>query len=289
MIIDVNSQNERDLYQYCISHSGTVPYYYDVNFESWRQSMFSDCDYDGTPLFSELKTMLLMEDGSVKGFIQYGLTNFTIAENGEKDRTKREAVIRNLHYSEQASTARALLEAAEGYFASIDAKRRYAFFHYFGMTCYARQGKLHESGYYMEELLRRFGYHKEHENVYYSILLDRLEIAVPGDITFHYEDGDQSVVFLMEGKKIGGCALYFVPHTEICFLRWIYINKEYSHQGLGTKCMLKLFQELRQKGISRLDTDTADNNVAAQGYYIKTGFQDMGRMRSYHTSQAYDK
>jgi len=42
-----------------------------------------------------------------------------------------------------------------------------------------------------------------------------------------------------------------------------------------------LCSALREQGISRIDTDTADGNVAAQKLYIKTGFTDMGRTKSY--------
>ena len=133
----------------------------------------------------------------------------------------------------------------------------------------------------MEDLLCEYGYTREHENVYYSKSLERVSSAAIPEIDFIYKNGGKSVSFMRGGEHIGGCELNLLPHSSICYLVWIYIDGKYRHQGLGAKCMNKLFYELRQKGISRLDTDTADNNVNAQGYYIKTGFVDMGRMRSY--------
>ena len=45
--------------------------------------------------------------------------------------------------------------------------------------------------------------------------------------------------------------------------------------------MNKLFLELQNKGINRLDTDTIDTNFNAQNYYLKMRFMQMGIMRSY--------
>lgn len=44
----------------------------------------------------------------------------------------------------------------------------YAFYHYFGMTCFARHGKLYEKYTDIEELLMKHQFNREHENVYYS-------------------------------------------------------------------------------------------------------------------------
>lgn len=45
--------------------------------------------------------------------------------------------------------------------------------------------------------------------------------------------------------------------------------------------MHKLFFELQKQGVSRVDTDTANSNKIARTFYLKTGFSDKGRMRSY--------
>ena len=53
-----------------------------------------------------------------------------------------------------------------------------AFFHYFGMSCYARHGKLFEGFAPVHRLLLDSGFTVEHENVYYSSALTACE--VPG-------------------------------------------------------------------------------------------------------------
>ncbi|MCL2530946.1 MAG: GNAT family N-acetyltransferase [Oscillospiraceae bacterium] len=245
--------------------------------------MFNDCDEDGKPLFSHLETFLLMDNDEINGFIQYGLTSFVFGEHGEKDYTKQYAVIRNVHFIENTANAHLLLDKATAYFDALGLGKRYAYFHYFGMRCYAGQGKLHESEFYIEKLLSKYGYVKEHENVYYTKDLQHANTSDVAEIKFIYEDNGQCISFERGSEKIGGCALNFLPQGAICFLKWIYIDEKYVHQGLGTKCMHKLFHELKQKGVARLDTDTPDSNTRAQGYYLKTGFADMGRMRSYFT------
>ena len=283
MIQEILPDKSKELFNYCLATSVNTPYYYPVNFEHWQKSMFSDCDYDGHPLFSELKTFAFVNNGAIKGYIQWGLSSFSFNENGEKDYGAKYGVIRALHYMQNTKCETALLNKATEYFDMNNVKKRHAFFHYLGMSCYARQGKLHESGFYMEELLRAYSFQKEHENVYFSrCLTENLPADIPG-ITFAYSGDQQSVKFSRDGEEIGGCELYFVPGSKVCFLKLICIHQSLSRQGLGTKCMYKLFSDLRQKGYVRIDTDTTDSNVHAQKYYEKTGFINRGIMRSYCT------
>ncbi|MCL2447266.1 MAG: GNAT family N-acetyltransferase [Oscillospiraceae bacterium] len=277
----MNDRDKRKLFNYFISSRKSVPYYFPIDFEHWCESMFHDCDYDGKPLFSHLKTFLLMNEDEIEGFIQFGLTSFIFDKHGEKDYSKQYAVIRNIHFIEHAKNPHLLLDKANEYFDGLKIAKRYAYFHYFGMSCYARQGKLHDTEFHIEHLLFDYGFVKEHENVYYSKPLQDESTSDIPEIDFIFSDNGQHISFMKHDEKIGGCELNFLPQGDICFLKWIFIDEKYSHQGLGTKCMGKLFYVLKSKGILRLDTDTADNNINAQGYYIKTGFSDMGRMRSY--------
>ena len=283
MICEINEATELKLYDYFISSRKNVPYYFTVSFEQWIKSMFNDCDYDGKPLFSNLKTYLLMNDEKINGFIQFGLANFAFGTDGKKDYSQHYGVIRNIHFSEDAEKPYLLFDKATEYFDGLGLEKRYAYFHYFGMSCYARQGKLHSSESYIEDLLCKYGYEKEHENVYYSKLIQSADISAVPEIDFLYSNDGQDISFIKNNEKIGGCELNFLPCADICYLKWIYIDNKYSHQGLGTKCMNKLFYELCKKGVLRFDTDTTDSNINAQGYYLKTGFSDMGRMRSYCT------
>ena len=158
----------------------------------------------------------------------------------------------------------------------------YAFFHYFGMSCFARHGKLFEQHRHIEELLKKCGFETEHENIYYSSTLNGKEASeievVPYDLT---KGNQQYFDFKVSDNQIGGCEVHFV-NEQIAYLRWIYVNGDLTGRGIGTKCMHALKQWLYQKGITRLDTDTANSNIVAQHYYEKTGFTREGITRSYY-------
>jgi len=184
MIQKITKDAELKLYDYFIASRRDVPYYFPVSFEHWRDSMFNDCDYDGRPLFSELETYLLANGSEIKGFIQFGLysrtktsskklfmfsfgsnhqperkvnffsfhsiTNFVFSAN-KKDYTKQYGIIRNIHYAENAENIYMLFDKAAEYFDRLGIDKRYAYFHYFGMSCYARQGKLHSHEFYIDD------------------------------------------------------------------------------------------------------------------------------------------
>lgn len=284
LIREIHPDNSMELYNYFITTGVNTPYYFPVSYESWNKSMFNDCDYDGTALFSKLKTFVLIKNEIIEGYIQFGVSSFIFDESGERNFSKGYGVIRSLHYLQNSMNATMLFNKAMEYFNEKNIKERYAFFHYLGMSCYARQGKLHETGFYMEDILTTYSFIKEHENVYFSRCLHKNCPDSPQDIVFSYSNNQQSIKFMRDDKEIGGCELYLVPNSRVCFLKWIYINKNLSHQGLGTKCMHKLFNEMRQKGFVRIDTDTIGSNTNAQKYYEKTGFINMGIMRSYSRS-----
>lgn len=283
LLVQLTPAHELALYHYINRHDANVPYHFAVSFERWRECMLCDVDDDGTPLFAQLVTLVLLNKGQIEGYIQYGVTSFGFADDGERDFAKRYAIIRKLHFLPEAEKASLLIEGANGFFAAANMGQSHAFFHYFGMSCYARQGKLHASQFYIEKLLLKYGYEKEHENVYYTRPLFKAEQGEAGELVFSYGNGGQSIGFYAGGAKIGGCELNTTFSKTTCFLKWIYIDERYAHQGFGTRCMHKLCQHLCQLGFDRLDTDTADGNDRAQGYYDKTGFANMGRMRSYRT------
>ena len=163
-----------------------------------------------------------------------------------------------------------------------DSKIIYAFFHYFGMSCFARHGKLFEKHIHIDALLKESGFEIEHENVYYSSLLGGEEnyeaVMVPQNLT---KGNHQYMDFRMDDLQVGGCEVHYLSDTT-AYLRCIYINGDIVGKGIGTKCMSALKQYLYNKGITRFDTDTALDNIVAQHYYEKTGFAREGITRSYY-------
>ena len=85
----------------------------------------------------------------------------------------------------------------------------------------------------------------------------------------------------IDDRCVGAGEIVYLPQGEICYLKWIYIDESEQGKGYATAAVKKLCADLYNSGIRRLDTDTADGNIIAQKLYLKTGFKDMGRTRSY--------
>lgn len=258
-----------------------TPYFFPVDFESWKKSFLNDRDGEGRKLFRELHGKAAYEGQVLVGFIQYGHTAFGFDDRGEISEDVSYPIIRSLYFDEGREDAgRLLLQEALNTFGSKE--MTYAFFHYFGMSCFARHGKLFEDYGWIQELLYSCGFEIEHENVYYSTTIKKVERPEVEMIAHELTKGNQqSLDFMRNGIQIGGCEVHYLDIKGIAYLRWIYVNEEVQNQGLGSKCMAALKQWLYEQGFVQLDTDTALNNSRAQHYYEKNGFTRMGITRSF--------
>lgn len=257
------------------------PHFFMQPFAVWKESFVSDVDGEGRVLFKKLVAKAAYDDDKMVGFIQFGNSAFGFDEQGNISSDVSYPIIRNFYFDKtRADAGKLLLGEVLDAFGSLD--RVYAFFHYFGMSCFARHGKLFEQHRHIDELLKQTGFEIEHENVYYSAILDGKEASeikvTPHDLTKGLQ---QYIEFQISDDQIGGCEVHYVSE-EIAYLRWIYVNSDITGRGIGTKCMYALKQWLYQKGFNRLDTDTAFSNHVAQHYYEKTGFAREGITRSYY-------
>jgi RimJ/RimL family protein N-acetyltransferase len=259
-----------------------VPYFIQTDFENWKESFEHDVDGEGRLLFRQLHGKAAYDGDTLIGFIQYGNTAFGFDDCGEISQEVSYSVIRSLYFDKGREDAgKLLLEAALSEFKA--AGQVYAFFHYFGMSCFARHGKLFERFDWIKELLHRYGFVVEHENVYYStevrdVAGSEVELMAHDRTAGHQQMFD----FFLDGKQVGGCEVHDLPTEGTVFLRWIYVNGEIQNQGVGSKCMAALKGYLYEKGMTRLDTDTALGNLIAQRYYEKNGFTREGITRSYY-------
>jgi len=280
----ITAANAKPLYDYYIKIAFSIPYYHSVSFETWSASMFADCDSDGATLFDELLTFAVSDEVEIVGFIQFGISSFIFNQNGDKEHGVPAGIIRNIHYERDEAGAK-LITLALDYFDVSAVDKRWAFFHAFGMTCNARHGKLHSSVFYIEDLLFRHGFEKEHENVYYKKLLSEESLATVSKITLEYSPQTaaelQNFEIIAGGEHVGGGELTYLPQGEMCYLTWIYIAPDYQKKGYAVAALHRLFCDLSANGVTRIDTDTADGNEAAQKLYEKVGFENMGRTRSY--------
>ena len=259
-----------------------TPYFFSVSFEEWKKSFENDTDGEGRVLFKELCVKAVFDENELVGFIQYGKTAFGFDQSGEISDKVSYPVIRNLYFKENTSDAGVMLlnEAVKDLGNN---ERIYAFFHYFGMTCFARHGKLFEKHPHIEALLIENNFVLEHENVYYSSLLTGIEESEAEIKANSLSEGNhQYIEFKLEGTQVGGCEVHYLDEST-AYLRWIYVNGDIVGKGIGTKCMKALKSFLYSKGIKRFDTDTALNNLVAQHYYEKTGFNREGITKSYFT------
>ena len=264
-------------YQMCFAS----PWFFSTDFAVWEKSFTDDVDGEGRRLFKELWVKAAYEDHELIGFVQYGKTAFGFDGQGDISSEVSYCVIRNLYFPENRTDAgEMLLNAALEAFAPEE--RVYAFFHYFGMSCFARHGKLFEKHSHIEALLKRKGFEIEHENVYYASRLDDVENVDVEILPHNLTAGNQQYLdFLLNGKQVGGCEVHYLD-AKTTYLRWIYVNGDLVGNGIGTKCMSALKQWLYQKGTTRLDTDTALTNPVAQHFYEKNGFTREGISRSYY-------
>ena len=283
MMIITENVDLRDIYQFQLRFQS--PWFFDTSFERWKASFEADVDGEGRILFRQLHVKAAYEADTLLGFVQYGCTAFGFDENGEISDAVSYPVVRNLYFVQDSPKAGQLL-LNEAMVGLKGRGRLYAFFHYFGMTCFARHGKLFENHAHIEALLKDNGFTVEHENVYYSSALDGTDhgpvVLTTGDLT---AGGHQYVGFQLDGEQVGGCEVHYLADAT-AYLRWIYVSGELVGRGIGTKCMGALKQFLYGKGVIRFDTDTALDNHTAQHYYEKNGFTREGITRSYYKDEA---
>lgn len=274
--------NLKDIYNFQLSFQ--TPYFFDVDFEAWKNSFENDIDGEGRTLFKELNVKAVYDNAELLGFVQCGYTAFGFDDNGEISSEISYAVIRNLYFKDENAGKMLLNEALQSF---DEEKRVYAFFHYFGMTCFARHGKIFEAHADIENLLKENGFELEHENVYYSSIISGNENS-EATITANNltKGGQQYIDFKIDGNHVGGCEVHYLNDTT-AYLRWIYVNGDIVGKGIGTKCMNALKHFLGEKGIKRFDTDTALNNTVAQHYYEKNNFTPKGITRSFFISRVF--
>ncbi|MBQ4069564.1 MAG: GNAT family N-acetyltransferase [Lachnospiraceae bacterium] len=279
MLKIIETENLEKIYNYQIKFN--APFFISKDFALWRKSFEEDVDGEGRVLFKELFVKAAYEENEIVGFIQYGKTAFGFDNQGEISSDISYPIIRNLYFDEnREDIGELLLKDALNEFAASN--KIYAFFHYFGMSCFARHGKLFEKYGHIEDVLKKNGFETEHENVYYSSTLKgnvEYEIEIkPHNMT---KGNQQYIDFILSGNHVGGCEVHFLDRKST-YLRWIYVNDNITGKGIGTKCMEALKHWLYDKGVTRFDTDTAISNAIAQHYYDKNGFIREGITRSYY-------
>lgn len=252
--------NMKDIYWYQTRFSH--PAMYPVDFDIWEKSFLHDIDGEGRTLFKELTVKGAYLENELVGFIQYGRATLGFDKDGKISESISYPVIRSLYFNQDLQEVGAVLlnEALKGF--GDDSKIIYAFYHYFGMSCYARHGKLFENYPHISDLLMQNGFQVEHENVFYSSVLEDSHNEDVAIRWYGMSAGRQRYgEFLIDSKPIGECEIHYLEQPSIAYLRWIYVEEGLQGKGIGTKCMCSLKKYLYDKGIRKLDTDTALTNT----------------------------
>lgn len=273
-------KNIKDIYKYQMRFPH--PAMYPADPDIWKKSFLDDVDGEGRTLFEKLTAKCAYKENRLVGFIQYGRTALGFDKNGKISESVSYPVIRSFYFNEALQEAgTALLNEAV---RELDTPEIiYAFYHYFGMSCQARHGKLFENYSHISGLLLKNGFQIEHENVFYS----SVPKAAPNNgvvIRWHkMSTGRQQCgEFFLGADPIGECEVHYPEQSDVAYLRWIYIKEGLQGKGIGTECMCSLKNFLYGKGIRKLDTDTALTNTAAQCFYEKNGFVRKGISRSFY-------
>ena len=273
------------IYDYFRKNCGNIPYMFETDYEIWLKSYTADTDHDDEKMFDEIITYAAFSSDEIAGFIAFGISRYIYNESGEKDRSVSCGIIRQLHIGREHNCGGGLISIAEGFFNEQNVSKRAAFFHAFGMTCYAGHGKLFCGLPHIEQAVLTGGYEKEHENVYYRRFLTEADCDVCKNVSVSFSAANKKglceFTVYAEKRAVGAGAVVYLPQGGICYLKWIYIYENEQRKGYGSAALRALFSVLYSKGIKRFDTDTADRNTAAQALYTKTGFEYMGRTRSY--------
>lgn len=239
---------------------------------------------EGNLLFQELITLVYKKQNEIKGFIQFSKPTYIYQKDGTKDFSTIVGVIRQCYFEqEEAMVGQALIEQATCYFDQEKISNRFAFYHAFGMSHTACHGKLPTTFIQTEKLLLAQGYQKEHENLYFAKVLDKVlkyEDSVQV-IAVKMQVNQQNFNFMLDGNKIGTAILTYLPENDIAYLRWIGLAKMYQNQDYDNEVLQLISNLLIEKEFKELHLDTADTNKRAQHYYLKNDFQQLETTRSY--------
>ena len=83
-------------------------------------------------------------------------------------------------------------------------------------------------------------------------------------------------VIVGEDKAIGFCTLFesyrSVQASKVFILNDLYVLKIYRHYGCGTQLLGAAIALAEREGIKFLKLETGKDNIAAQGVYVKNGW-----------------
>jgi len=87
------------------------------------------------------------------------------------------------------------------------------------------------------------------------------------------------IIALEDGKVVGWCDITVQPRptTKHCGVLGMGVLAEYRHKGIGTKLLRAALRKAAAYGLSRVELEVFEDNVAAIELYKRIGFKIEGR------------
>ena len=269
-----------------------IPHQFTLEFDEWREKFYRAED-GGRPRFASLETFLYYEGAALKGFIQYGLTNYTVSDNFDScDYGSGYAVIQHLHYDADSKNPGEMTDMAMEYFREKNTPVISVFRACFAMDCVL----CGEASFYVEDLLAKYGFIIDEDGEGFTLDMsgrdaDGGDGDDDGEIVCDVKEGAISfgpftrgrglnITFLHGGIEAGVCTVRFL-NESVCYLQYLVMGENRRGLGLGSRCMKKVIRILKDRGFCRMNTDT----YTAAGFYEKLGFVSTGLGRSYINSK----
>jgi ribosomal protein S18 acetylase RimI-like enzyme len=277
------------LYGYWRKLGKNIPYFFPVSPERWAQCLLED-ELAGERMFDRLETYIAEDQGRVIGFAQIGHPRFSWDDRGAKYYNPQIGILRHFYFDTgRYNAAEAMYARAQSFLMHYP--RRHAFYHIYGMSCNAHHGKLYSGLAHVDRFIRAKGFQVEHENVYYSLALQEVEQdshdnlrLIPQAREFY---APQVYKIMLHNTPVGTITVQFMDlingeaAKDAVYLSQVLMDETYRGRGWGTLAMQLLYRMLLDKGYRHLHLDTASTNVGAQRFYIRIGFHNRGRSRSY--------
>jgi len=115
-----------------------------------------------------------------------------------------------------------------------------------------------------------------------DVAMELIDIVLKDQIQKDYQiycmvdDQDQAVGYICYGPT---------PMTQGTFdLYWIAVDPDFQEQGVGSKLLSFLEEEVKTEGgrLILADTSTIPHYEKTQKFYLKNGFQEMARVSDYY-------
>lgn len=92
----------------------------------------------------------------------------------------------------------------------------------------------------------------------------------------------RSFLVAESGGRIVGYSVGLMEDSRSGHVMSIAVAADHRRGGIGSRLMAAVIEDLQTMGARRVFLEVRESNLAAQDFYIKLGFTQAGRIRSYY-------